>query len=163
MPADRASLAAALLALHRPGEPVVLVNAWDPGSARVVEACGATAIATSSAGIAFALGRPDGEQVSRDEMMRSIRAIASSVDLPVTADIEAGHGRADDDVAETVARVLDAGAVGVNLEDIDPLGRQDELIALADQLGRIHSARSRADRDGAPSLSLQHSLTPLHD
>jgi 2-methylisocitrate lyase-like PEP mutase family enzyme len=148
MPADRASLAAALLALHRPGEPVVLVNAWDPGSARVVQACGAAAIATGSAGIAFALGRPDGEQVARDEMMGVIRAIASSVDLPVTADIEAGYGPADDDVAETVARVLDAGAVGVNLQDIDPLGRQDQLIALEDQLSRIRAARSRADREG---------------
>ncbi|MCU1287680.1 MAG: isocitrate lyase/phosphoenolpyruvate mutase family protein, partial [Acidobacteriales bacterium] len=148
MPADRASLAAALLALHRPGEPVVLVNAWDPGSARVVQACGATAVATSSAGIAFALGRSDGERVAREEMMGSIRAIASSVDLPVTADIEAGYGLAEDDVAETVARVLDAGAVGVNLEDIDPLGRQDRLMALDDQLGRIRAARSRADQDG---------------
>lgn len=147
MPADRASLAAALLALHRPGGPVVLVNAWDPGSARVVQACGAAAIATGSAGIAFALGRPDGEQVARDEMVGVIRAIASSVDLPVTADIEAGYGLAADEVAETVARVLDAGAVGVNLEDIDPLGRQDQLIALEDQLSRIRAARSRADQE----------------
>jgi 2-methylisocitrate lyase-like PEP mutase family enzyme len=148
MTADRAAQAAALLDLHRPGHPLVLVNVWDAGSARVVEAAGAAAIATGSAGVAYALGRPDGERLARAEMMAVVRSVVSAVGLPVTADVEAGYGLAPDDVADTVAAVLEAGAVGINLEDVDPSGAHDVLIDLDDQLDRILAARARAQRAG---------------
>lgn len=147
MIADRAALATSLLQLHRPGSPLVLVNVWDAGSARVVAAAGAAAIATGSAGVACALGRPDGERLGRDEMIAVVRAVAASVDLPVTADVEAGYGAEPGDVAETVARVLDAGAVGINLEDVDPAGPGDALVERDTQLRRIEAARSRAGRE----------------
>jgi 2-methylisocitrate lyase-like PEP mutase family enzyme len=78
-----AARATTLLDLHRPGRPLLLVNAWDPGSARVVAGAGAAAVATGSAGVAFALGRPDGERLSREEMLAVVRAVVSAVAVPV--------------------------------------------------------------------------------
>jgi 2-methylisocitrate lyase-like PEP mutase family enzyme len=143
-----ATRATTLLELHRPGRPLVLVNAWDPGSARVVAGAGAAAVATGSAGVAFALGRPDGERRSREEMLAGGGAVASAVTLPVTADMEAGYGSTPDDVAETMGLVLAAGAVGVNLEDVDPAGAHDALVDLDAQRARIRAARERADHEG---------------
>lgn len=111
---DLASKADALLAAHRSGDPLILVNAWDAWSARVVaETPGCLAIATASHSIAAARGYPDGEQIPVAEMIEAIRVIASVVDLPVTADLEAGYGNA----GATVAAAIEAGAVGGNLED----------------------------------------------
>lgn len=143
--ADRATT---LLELHRPGDPLVLVNAWDAGSARVVAAAGAPAIATGSAGVAFALGRPDGERLSRAEMLTVVRGVASAVPLPVTADMEAGYGATPAGVAETIGLVLAAGAVGINLEDVDPEGAHDALVDLDAQVARIRAVRERADHEG---------------
>jgi len=148
MTADLVARATTLLELHRPGRPLVLVNAWDAGSARVVEAAGAPAVATGSAGVAFALGRPDGERLSRAEMLAVVSSVAAAVALPVTADVEAGYGATPADVAETIGMVLAAGAVGVNLEDVDPTGAHDALVDLDDQLARIRAAREGAEHEG---------------
>ncbi|HEX3604868.1 MAG TPA: isocitrate lyase/phosphoenolpyruvate mutase family protein [Candidatus Dormibacteraeota bacterium] len=148
MTPERADLATTLLRLHRPGEPLVLVNVWDPGSARVVAAAGAPAIATGSAGVSHALGRPDGEMLSREEMLAAVRAVAASVPVPVTADMEAGYGGTPAEVGETMAMVLDAGAVGVNIEDSDPSGAGVGLVELEEQRRRLGAARARAEREG---------------
>ncbi|MFD8598976.1 isocitrate lyase/phosphoenolpyruvate mutase family protein [Kitasatospora sp. NPDC059646] len=103
--------------LHTSARPLALANAWDVASARVVEAAGAPAIATTSAGTAWSLGAPDGDRVPRQSVLDVVARIAAAVDVPVTADIEGGYGTGPAEVADTVARVLDAGAVGINIED----------------------------------------------
>jgi 2-methylisocitrate lyase-like PEP mutase family enzyme len=109
--------AALFRSLHVPGKPLVLANAWDVASARIAEQAGSRAVATSSAGVAWSLGVPDGEVVDRDIAVSAIRHIASAVRVPVTADIVSGFGATPDEVAETVRAVVAAGAVGVNIED----------------------------------------------
>jgi 2-methylisocitrate lyase-like PEP mutase family enzyme len=104
-------------ALHRPGQPLALANAWDIASACLIEQAGAAAIATTSAGVAWALGAADGGGLDRDRALRHVAAIVRAVTVPVTADIEDGYATDADGVAETIAGVRDAGAVGVNLED----------------------------------------------
>jgi len=99
--------------LHVPGKPLILVNAWDAASARLVEAAGAAAVGTTSAGVAWSLGAPDGDALALPAAVAAIERITAVVSVPVTADIERGYG----DVAETVRRVSAAGAVGVNIED----------------------------------------------
>jgi 2-methylisocitrate lyase-like PEP mutase family enzyme len=108
--------AAALRALHVPGDPLVLPNAWDAGTARLVEQAGFPAVATTSSGVADALGYSDGEQTPVDEMLAAVARVARAVEVPVTADMEAGYGL---DGAELAHRVTAAGAVGINLEDTD--------------------------------------------
>ncbi|MGW5189612.1 isocitrate lyase/PEP mutase family protein [Kribbella sp. NPDC004138] len=93
--------------------PLVLPNAWDAGSARAIEAAGAAAIATTSTGVAWAFGVDDAGELSQSAALTMIRAVCAAVSVPVTVDVEAGYG----DVAGTVAAVLEAGAVGINLED----------------------------------------------
>lgn len=127
--------AAALLALHR-GDGFVLPNAWDAGSARILEQAGFAAIATTSAGIAWSLGVPDGGHVDRDEMLDQVAAIAEAVEVPVTADLESGY----DDVATTVRLAVAAGAVGGNLED--QVGGM--LLGVDEATDRVAAARSAA-------------------
>ena len=140
--------AAAFLTLHRPGEPLILANVADVGTARVVAQAGMPAVATSSAGIAWALGYADGEHIGRGEMIDMARRIAASVDVPVSADLEAGYGNNPQDVAATIEAALKAGIVGVNLED----GRHADppLMDLEDVTARLHAARSAADETGVP-------------
>lgn len=130
---DLAAKAEALLAAHRPGNPLILVNAWDAWSARVVaETPGCEAVATASHSIAAAHGYPDGEQIPVEEMIEAIRLIASVVDLPVTADLEAGYG----DAGATVAAAIEAGAVGGNLEDqLKPAAEHAQAVAAARAAG----------------------------
>src|SRR3989475_7288048 len=104
-------------ALHEGPGMLVLPNAWDVIGARLIEEAGFPAIATSSAGVAWALGWPDGERISRGEMLAVVRRIALSVRIPVTADVEAGYGRTPEAAAETARGVIAAGAIGLNLED----------------------------------------------
>src|SRR5262245_33971180 len=121
---------------------LVLPNAWDVASARVIELAGAPAIATTSAGVSWALGRGDGQQLRRDEMIQAIRAIVQTVNVPVTADIEGGYGvGSPQDVAETVRAVIAAGAVGINLEDTP--GRDGAVLLAPEQ----HAERIRAARE----------------
>lgn len=123
---------------------LVLPNAWDAMSARLVEDAGATAIATTSAGIAWALGYPDGQKISREEMLMMVRVIARAVRVPVTADVEAGYGTGTpEDAAATARGVIAAGAVGMNLEDAP--GRDGTPVVAAEE----HAARIRAARAAA--------------
>ncbi|WP_412540622.1 isocitrate lyase/phosphoenolpyruvate mutase family protein [Longispora sp. K20-0274] len=102
-----------LHALHRSGRVLALPNAWDVASARVVEDAGSQAVATTSAGVAWSLGFPDGDHLAVDRALDLVARIVAAVNVPVTADIEGGYG----DVAGTITGVVAAGAVGVNLED----------------------------------------------
>jgi len=104
--------------LHSGPKVLVLPNAWDVASARVLEELGFPAIATTSAGVAFALGYPDGQRVSRDEMLEVVARIVRAVRVPVTADMEAGYGTTPKDMAETAKAIVAAGAAGLNLEDV---------------------------------------------
>jgi 2-methylisocitrate lyase-like PEP mutase family enzyme len=138
--ADRAAgKAAALLALHA-GAGFVLPNAWDAGSARILEQVGFPAIATTSAGIAWSCGVPDGGTIGRDQMLEHVARIVAAVDVPVTADLEAGYGDTPEEVGRTVALAVEAGAVGANLEDISD-GR---LFAVDEAVERIAAARAAA-------------------
>jgi 2-methylisocitrate lyase-like PEP mutase family enzyme len=103
---------------------VVLPNAWDAGSAVMMVEAGFPAIATTSAGIAFAMGVPDGQRVSRDRMLECVAQIVAAVQVPVTADLEAGYGPSPEDVAATVRGAIEAGAIGCNIEDATGRGDQ---------------------------------------
>jgi 2-methylisocitrate lyase-like PEP mutase family enzyme len=103
--------------LHRGPRALVLPNVWDVSSARIVEEAGFPALATTSAGIAFSLGHPDGQRIPREEMMARIARIARAVKVPVSADIEAGYGSTPEDTARTTRELIQAGAIGMNLED----------------------------------------------
>jgi 2-methylisocitrate lyase-like PEP mutase family enzyme len=142
-------------ALHVPGNPLVLPNAWDVASARLIAEAGAKAVATTSAGVAWSLGAPDGDALGRDRAAELVARIVEAVDVPVTADIEGGY----EDVAETIDAVIRAGAVGVNLEDADR--------SIAEQVERIAAARqAAADRlfiNARIDAFLLHKPEPLKD
>ena len=104
--------------LHRKGNPFILANAWDRGSARMLEAMGADAIATSSAAHAFTLGRPDGGHVSRDEALAHAEDLVASISVPVSGDFENGFGHDPDTVADTVRLAAEAGLAGISIEDL---------------------------------------------
>jgi 2-methylisocitrate lyase-like PEP mutase family enzyme len=127
---------------HAPHRPLLLANAWDAASARLIEEAGSAAIATTSAGIAWALGQPDGGALSRVDGIAAIRRITAAVTVPVTADIEGGYADDVEGVAETIAAVIDAGAAGINIED-GSLSPQEFA-------ERIAAARNAADRAGVP-------------
>jgi 2-methylisocitrate lyase-like PEP mutase family enzyme len=139
----------AFRAMHDRSKILVLPNAWDPMSARVIEEAGARAIATTSAGVAFSVGYPDGEAMPRDEMIAAIARIARVVTVPLSADIESGFARDAHDVAETVRRVIDAGAVGINLEDAIH-GGPPALYDLETAVDRVRAAREAASASGIP-------------
>ena len=133
----------AFRAMHRGPKALLLPNVWDVASARIVEEAGYGAIATTSAGVAFTLGYPDGEKISREEMLARVARIARAVKVPVTADVEAGYGNRHEDAAQTAREVIEAGAVGMNLED----GTEDPAHPLADlslQLEKIRAIRETA-------------------
>ena len=136
--------------LHAPGADPILVlpNAWDAMSARLVEEAGAHAVATTSAGISWALGRPDGEGLTREAMLAAVRVITDAVRVPVTVDAERGYGAGTpEDVAETARGVIAAGAVGLNLEDAP--GRDGApILAAEEQAARIAAARAAAAAAG---------------
>ena len=106
--------------LHRPGDPFVLPNAYDVGSAKMLAAVGAQAIATTSSGYAFSVGLPDFGHISRDEMLAHCAAMVRAVDLPVSADLEGGYAHDPEGVAETVRLAAEVGLVGCALEDVTP-------------------------------------------
>ena len=138
-----------LRALHHGDQPLVLPNVWDIGTAIIAQEEGFPAIATTSAGVAFALGLPDGEAISREEMIAVVGAIAARVDVPVTADMEAGYGDAPEDCAATTRATIAAGAVGLNLEDgIDHA--QGTVYDFDLAVERIQAARAAADETGVP-------------
>jgi len=126
--------------MHHGSNLLLLPNAWDVASARVFEEAGFGAIATTSAGIAFTLGYPDGQRISREEMLAVVARIAAAVKVPVTADVESGYGNRPEDAAETARSVIAAGAVGMNLEDAAHQGGRS-LLDLSLQLERIAAVR----------------------
>ncbi|MCS0599874.1 isocitrate lyase/phosphoenolpyruvate mutase family protein [Streptomyces sp. LP11] len=142
--------ALAFRALHVPGDPLVLPNAWDAGSAAVVAGAGAPAVATTSAGLAWALGAADGDRLDREGALAAVARIAAAVRVPVSADIEAGYAEDPAGVADTVRAVLAAGAVGVNIEDAQHRSDAEPLRPVAEQAERIAAARAAADRAGVP-------------
>jgi 2-methylisocitrate lyase-like PEP mutase family enzyme len=141
-----AQKAALLLKLHHGKDPLVLVNAWDAASASIVAHCGFPAIATSSAAVANALGYADGQHVPWAAMAEVIRRIAEAVALPVTADIESGFAANTQELEWNIEQVIEAGAVGINLEDVMPGQRQGGLYPLPEQIERIKKVRSLAER-----------------
>jgi 2-methylisocitrate lyase-like PEP mutase family enzyme len=136
-------------ALHDAGV-LVLPNAWDAGSAVLIAQAGAKAIATTSGGIAWSAGQPDGQRLTRAEMIELVRPIVHAVNIPVTADVEGGYGPGPEDVAATIEAVVAVGAIGVNLEDSRAPG--GPLFAPDAQAGRLRAARSAAERAGLPEL-----------
>ncbi|MBY8873426.1 isocitrate lyase/phosphoenolpyruvate mutase family protein [Micromonospora sp. PLK6-60] len=138
-PTDRA---ATLRALHRPGAPLILPNAWDAGSARAVVRAGFPAVATSSGAVAESLGHADGEATPVAAMLDAVARVAAAVEVPVTADIERGYGLGPAELAE---RLRAAGAVGCNIEDSDP--RTHELVDVDEQADLIAALRSAAGAD----------------
>jgi 2-methylisocitrate lyase-like PEP mutase family enzyme len=145
-PVDRANQ---FRQLHRGPGVLVLPNAWDVASARIFEEAGFRAIATTSAGIAYSLGYPDGQRIPREEMLARIGRIVRAVDVPVTADVESGYGPTPEDAARTARELIQAGAVGLNLEDSS--GRADQpLCSLEVALEKIKAVRATALEMHAP-------------
>jgi 2-methylisocitrate lyase-like PEP mutase family enzyme len=136
-------------ALHVPGDPLVLFNIWDAGSARAVAEAGAKAIATGSYGVAEANGFKDGEAVPLEFVLGNLRRILSVTDVPVTIDMEAGYGANSAEVAISVGRARDLGAAGINLEDRHPgtsapmpLAKAAQRVAAAASTGLHVNART---------------------
>lgn len=126
--------------LHRQPAPLVLPNAWDAGSARLIARLGAPAIATTSAGVAWSLGYRDGDLLPLDEHLGAVRRIRRVIDIPLSVDIESGYADDPAAVGDNVARFIEAGAVGINLQD---------GAAAPEQLARkIAAARAAALRHG---------------
>lgn len=136
-----------LRALHKPGEPLVLVNVWDAFSARIVEDLGFPAVATSSAAVAWARGYPDGERVPLADVLALTEAIVRCVDVPVTADLEAGYGPTASDAAFAAQGAIAAGAVGMNFEDVNANG---EFFDRAAQAARVTAIVEAGASSGVP-------------
>jgi 2-methylisocitrate lyase-like PEP mutase family enzyme len=127
---------------HGPGI-LLLPNAWDCASARILEKSGFPAVATSSAGVAFTLGYPDGQMIPSEEMLAAVKRICGCVELPVTADLESGYH----DVAKTTRGLIEAGAVGLNLEDVE-YSPTENLVGIEKQVEKITTVRRVGDELG---------------
>jgi 2-methylisocitrate lyase-like PEP mutase family enzyme len=134
---------------HRGPGIIVLPNAWDPGTAIVLADAGFPFVATTSAGVAFAQGVPDGQRLSRARMLEIAGQIAAAVDVPVTADLEAGYGPRPEDVAATVTGAVAAGVVGCNIEDSTG-DRERPLFELELAVERIRAGAEAAAASGVP-------------
>jgi 2-methylisocitrate lyase-like PEP mutase family enzyme len=158
--------------LHHGPEILILPNAWDCASARIFEEAGFPAMATTSAGIAFSCGYPDGEKIPQGLMLATVKRIAGCVRVPVTADLESGYG----DLATTTSALIDSGAVGLNLEDLshslsalEPIGKQAEKIdtvrRVANQFGVRAVINARTDvylaQIGEPASRFDHACERL--
>ena len=147
---NQAALAERLRAMHHaPLAPLILPNAWDAASARIIEQAGFPAIATTSAGVAWSLGYPDGERMSRATMLAAVGRIAARVQVPVTADLEAGYGPSPEDAAATATGAIEAGAVGFNFEDATD-DAAHPLFTMSQQVERIQAARQAGAAAGVP-------------
>jgi 2-methylisocitrate lyase-like PEP mutase family enzyme len=136
-------------ALHYGDKPLRLANAWDATSARVLTAAGASAIGTTSFGVALDHGTQDGERLPFDRVLEVTHSIVSAVGVPVTIDMEAGHGATPGEVQQSVGRVIECGAVGINIEDSIP-GQPGALLDAPGQSARIAAARAAAEQSGVP-------------
>jgi 2-methylisocitrate lyase-like PEP mutase family enzyme len=128
--------------LHHASKILVLLNAWDAASARVFELAGAPAVATTSSGLAAANGYPDGQHITRDRLVDAVRRITRVINVPLTVDLEAGYGKTAAEVCETVLAVVDAGAIGMNIEDAT-----EPPVVLAE---KIEGIRALTNRIGLP-------------
>jgi len=135
--------------LHRAPPILLLPNSWDPMSARIFEAAGFPAAATTSGGLAWALGYQDGEKAPWPEVVAATHRIAEAIRVPLTADIETGYGATPDALARSVTDIIGAGAVGVNLEDGTP-NPQEPVRTIDDAAARIRAARAAASAAGVP-------------
>lgn len=143
--------------LHHGPRMLLLPNAWDVASARILEECGHPAIATTSAGIAYSLGYPDGQRISRGEMLEVVGRIARAVRIPVTADLEAGYGTTVKEMAETLKAAIEAGVIGMNLEDVTG-DDESSQVAVPLQVEKI-----RVIRETAASLAVPFVLNARTD
>jgi 2-methylisocitrate lyase-like PEP mutase family enzyme len=138
--------AEAFLARHRAPPVLLLPNAWDALSARLFAAAGFEALATTSGGVAWALGYPDGEHAPWAEVVAATARIVRAAQVPVTADIEAGYGSTPAEVGRHVAEIVQAGVVGINLED----GLHGPIRSIEDAAARLSAAREAASKEGVP-------------
>jgi 2-methylisocitrate lyase-like PEP mutase family enzyme len=145
----QAQKAERLRSLHHGAHILVLPNAWDVASARILEELGYPAIATTSAGVAATLGYPDGQRISRKEMLEVVERIARAVRVPVTADVEAGYGTTIADAAQLAKDVIAAGAVGLNFEDVTG-DDESSHVELGLQVSKLRALRETAKSLGVP-------------
>jgi 2-methylisocitrate lyase-like PEP mutase family enzyme len=138
--------AAAFHALHVKGDPVVLFNIWDAGSAKAVEKAGAKALATGSRSVAGALGFDDGEAIPLEAVIANVSRIVAASELPVTLDFEGAYARSPEDVAINVAKVLETGVIGFNFED--QIVGSAELYTIPDQAARIAAIAKASAANG---------------
>ncbi|HEV8593158.1 MAG TPA: isocitrate lyase/phosphoenolpyruvate mutase family protein [Pyrinomonadaceae bacterium] len=134
--------------LHIKGDPLILFNAWDAGTAKAAQEIGSKAIATGSYAVALANGFEDGEKVPMEFVLANLTRIVASVDIPVTLDFEGGYSREQDKLAENVTEVIRAGAIGINFEDRIVAG--EGLYCIEEQAARISAMRDAADASGIP-------------
>ncbi len=139
---SQTDLAHTFRALHQGEAPLLLANAWDAGTARLVEGLGAKAVATTSAGVAWSNGYPDGDTLPMPLLLASVRAIAQAIRLPLTVDIEGGYSDDPDTVESNIVQVIEAGGVGINIED----GASPPALLAA----KIAGAHRAAERTGVP-------------
>jgi methylisocitrate lyase len=142
--ADQQSRARIFRALHNGGRPLVLFNAWDPGSAKAVEAAGAVALATGSWSVAAAFGQSDGERLPLTLVLDNLARIVAATDLPVSIDLESGYGEDPAGVGRTVTAAMAVGAIGCNLED--SFAATGRLRGIEDHVDRLRAARAAMDR-----------------
>lgn len=147
---DQITKAQTFKALHVPGQPIILFNVWDAGTAKAVAASGAKALATGSWSVAAAHGFEDGEFMPFDLALANLERITAATDLPVTIDLESGYGANPEEVGTSVTRALQAGAIGCNLED--SARETGPLRAISEQAARLKGARHAADGLGIPAF-----------
>ena len=145
---SQAAKAQILLTLHNNGKLLILPNVWNPIGARMLESKSFPAVATASAAIAESLGYSDGEQLKLDSMLSMIARIVRSVNVPVTADLEAGYSDSISGLQENISRLLDTGAVGINFED--SWDDSAHLRPIPEQVERIQAVRAVAEKRGIP-------------
>jgi 2-methylisocitrate lyase-like PEP mutase family enzyme len=131
-----------LLKLHQGPRVLILPNVWDVASARLIEEAGFPALATTSAGVANAMGYPDGEQIGRTNMLEVVGRIVEAVKVPVTADLEAGYARTPQEMKDTAEELLESGAVGLNLEDS---WEERSLVAAEEHAAKIRAVREAGE------------------
>lgn len=134
------------LKYHHDPEILVLLNSWDIGSSKLIEACGYKAVATTSMGIAASLGYPDCQVIKLNEMIHAIRGIVNNVKVPVTVDIEAGYGKNLEEVIESLEQIIETGIVGINIED--SINMSPVLVDVQEFCDRISAIRALSDSMG---------------
>ncbi len=158
------------LKFHQDKEILVLLNSWDVGSSKLIEACGYKAIATTSMGIAASLGYPDCQVIKFSEMINAITGIVNAIQVPVTVDIEAGYGNDLDEIIDSVKKIIDTGVAGINIEDSIDLNpvlidevefceRISAIRALSDSLGFHLVINARTDSFYTSSGSAREKLS----